>query len=141
MTPAQVAKLRTDMAKVLEAEERAIRERPAIERQVAARRAGNEARVSSKWQTMLDRLGPSERSWPACKGADGELYADAACPPAATLVEINPDYLDRSRPHDLQLIALTTPAHRYHGESDARLAARMAVWNSLDRAALAAMVR
>ena len=33
------------------------------------------------------------------------------------------------------------PAHRYHGEDDAKLASRTQMWKAIDRAALAARVR
>lgn len=86
-------------------------------------------------------LAPAQRAAPACMTQTGELRADAACPASRTLVELNPDYFDRTRPADVQLVILSTPAGRYHGEDDAKLAARTAVWNGLDRAALAARVR
>ena len=86
-------------------------------------------------------LAPDQRTAPACMTPTGELRADTACPPSRTLVELNPEYFDRARPADVQLLVLSTPADRYHGEDDAKFAARTAVWNSLDRAALAARVR
>ena len=55
--------------------------------------------------------------------------------------DFNPAYFDRSRPTDVQLLILGTPAHRYHGEDDAKLASRTQMWKAIDRAALAARVR
>lgn len=86
-------------------------------------------------------LAPAQRSAPACMTQTGELRADAACPPSRTLVDLNPDYFDRARPAEVQLLVLSTPANRYLGEDDAKFAARTAVWSNLDRGALAARVR
>lgn len=92
-------------------------------------------------RAALPALTPAQRTQPACMGAGLEPTPNAACPPDRTLVEINPAYFDRARPTDVQLLVLTTPAHRYHGEDDAKFASRTAIWNALDRAALAARVR
>lgn len=79
---------------------------------------------------------------PACL-VPGTLALSEApgCPDGLTLVELNPDYFDPRRPETIQLLVVSTPKGRTHGESDARLAARRAVWEALDRDALAALVR
>jgi hypothetical protein len=55
-------------------------------------------------------------------------------------VELNPAYFDRQRPSAVQLLVIATPKDRQHGESDAKMAARRAMWAALDRQALGALV-
>ena len=98
-------------------------------------------KAPENWAAKLAALAPAQRGQPACLGARWAFEPNGACDPARTLVEVDPAYFDRSRPADVQLLILTTPSHRYHGESDAELAVRTAVLKALDRAALAARVR
>ena len=105
-----------------------------------ARRDGADI-VVRETETALAALSPAQRLQPACMAAGYDLSASAACPPERTLVEFNPAYFDRSRPTEVQLLTLSTPAHRYHGEDDAKLASRTQMWKAIDRAALAARVR
>lgn len=90
----------------------------------------------------LASLDAVARVQPAC-WAPGRTQLDPTpgCPAGLTLVELNPDYFDTSRPDAVQLLVVDTPEERTHGESDARLAARRAVWDALDIPALAALVQ
>ena len=98
-------------------------------------------KAPENWAAKLAALAPAQRGQPACLGARWAFEPNGACDPARTLVEVDPAYFDRSRPADVQLLILTTPSHRYHGESDAELAVRTALLKALDRSALAARVR
>lgn len=131
--PGQVEQMRASNAKLLADMEAGMRQKVVNSAATRAARSAPSAAVPA--------LGPTQRTQPACMGAGLEPTPNAACPPERTLVEINPAYFDRARPTDVQLLVLTTPAHRYHGEDDAELASRTAVWRALDRAALAAYVR
>lgn len=132
--PGQIEQMRASSVKLLADMETAMRQKVV-----------NSAAAPTTRSAASDRdfaaLTAAQRAQPACMGAGLEPTPNAACPPDRTLVEINPAYFDRSRPTDIQLLILTTPAHRYHGEDDAKLTSRTAMWNALDRAALAARVR
>ena len=90
----------------------------------------------------LAALDPAARELPACF-IPGALALDSTpgCPAGLTLVELNPDYFDTSRPAAIQLLVVETPEARTHGENDMRLAARRAVWNALDIGALQGLVQ
>lgn len=92
--------------------------------------------------TELAALDAVARAQPACwEPGRTTLDPTPGCPTGLTLVELNPDYFDTSRPDAVQLLVVETPEGRTHGENDARLAARRAVWDALDIPALAALVR
>lgn len=127
-----------------------------LEKIAEAQRAGVEGMEQHYRSAAKNNRGPSERqrleaelaslgsarSAPACI-VPGPLTLDATpgCPNGLVLAELNPGYFDMSRPEAVQLLVIDTPKGRTHGENDARLAARMAVWNALDHDALAALVR
>lgn len=100
------------------------------------------AQLPRPWRDLSQRLTPDAAARPACLDRSMlsmELTAD--CDPRLQLWEVNPNYFDSGRMGDIQMIVLRTPQGAYHGESDARLKARQAVWHALDLAALSAMVR
>ena len=98
--------------------------------------------MESQARAQLDALTPAQRAAPACEAnATGELETRPGCPDGRTLVELNPAYFDTGRPGELQLLVISTPKDRTHGENDLRMAARRAMWAALDRQALAALVR
>lgn len=130
----------TDLAKIIEARRVTI---SAVEESLREAAAGDDGpterqRISGE----LAALDPAARERAACF-VPGVLELDTTpgCPAGLTLVELNPDYFDTSRPEVIQLLVVETPEGRTHGESDARLAARRAVWDALDIPALASLVQ
>jgi hypothetical protein len=107
-----------------------------------AERSRAAATMPRPWTDALTRLSPAARAAQACFAANLlTLDPSPACRADRRIWELNPDYFDKLQPASIQLLVLSTPKGRYQGESDVRLAARMAVWRDLDRPALAAMVR
>ncbi|MBY8825049.1 hypothetical protein [Sphingomonas colocasiae] len=95
-----------------------------------------------RWRDLSQRLPAAVADRQACLDETMlslELTDD--CLPLRRVWEVNPDYFDKRAMGDAQLIVLRTPQGRYHGESDARLRAREALWASIDIAAIAALMR
>lgn len=129
-----------DLAKVAEAQRVVVNETEASLRHAARTDRGPSDR--QRLETQLSALDGAARAAPACiQAGTGALDPTSGCPAGLTLVELNPDYFDKSRPEAVQLLVIETPRARTHGESDERLAARRAVWNALDLRALASLVR
>jgi hypothetical protein len=130
--PAALQKLADGMKAGIETTERELRRRAGTSPQ-AGPRAALEARLAA--------LTPAERAAPACEAdTTGEIETRPGCPGGRTLVELNPAYFDPQRPSAVQLLVIATPKDRQHGESDAKMAARRAMWAALDRQALGALV-
>jgi hypothetical protein len=128
-----------DLKKIAEAQEAGVRGAEQAIRHAAERDRGPSER--QRLEAQLASLG-SNRDLPACfLSARGELDFLPGCPNGFVLAELNPAYFDRSRPDTVQLLVVETPEERTHGENDASLAARMAVWKALDHARLAALVQ
>jgi hypothetical protein len=130
--PADLAKMAEAMQVVVDGTEKDLRREAAIDRGPSERQ---------RIEAQLASLADSARAVPACfPSAAGGLDPTPGCPTGFILVELNPAYFDRSRPEAVQLLVVETPEGRTHGENDAKLAARMAVWNALDHTRLAALV-
>ncbi len=128
-----------DLKKVAEAQEAGVRGAEQAIRHSAERDRDPSER--QRLEAQLASIG-SNRDLPACfLSARGELDFQPGCPNGFVLAELNPAYFDRSRPDAVQLLVVETPEERTHGENDASLAARMAVWKALDHARLAALVQ
>lgn len=133
MKPADLAKMAEAMQVVVDGAEKDLRRVAATDRGPSERQ---------RLETQLASLDVAARAAPACfPSASGELDLTAGCPTGYILTELNPAYFDKSRPEAVQLLVIETDEGRTHGESDARLAARMAVWEALDHGKLAALVR
>jgi hypothetical protein len=129
---AAIAKLADGMKAGLDAQEAELR-RAASALTASSPRADLQAKLTS--------LSQAERAAPACESdANGELETRPGCPNGRTLVELNPAYFDQARADEVQLLVISTPRGRTHGESDAKLAARRAMWSALDRQALTALL-
>lgn len=132
LPPDQIARIAQSNRRIIEETEAALRKAAAAPAEPSGKQVA---------ATMLARLGEAERTAPACISMDtGEFDSAAGCPRGFTLVELNPAYFDKSRPDAVQLLVIETPSGRTHGESDAKLAMRRAIWAALDRDALAALV-
>lgn len=132
LPPAQIAQIAAMGRRLVDETEQMLRE-------AAAQSRGPSVREQA--EAALAALLPAERTAPACLSRDtGRFDPALGCPRGFTIVELNPIYFDRSRPDAVQLLVIETPADRTHGESDAKLAMRRAIWDALDRNALAAMV-
>lgn len=135
MSAADLAKLAAGQQAALQGHEDALRRAAEAERAEPSERRRLEA--------VRAALPPAALKAPACllPAAAFDLDPTPGCREGLILVELNPHYFDRTRPEVVQLLVAETPAGRTHGESDARLAARRAVWNALDKAALAKLVK
>lgn len=133
MNPADLAKIAEARAVSIAALEEALRDAAATD-DGPTERQGLSAELAA--------LDQAARESPACF-LPGSLALNSApgCPDGFTLVELNPDYFDTDRPAAIQLLVVETPEGRTHGENDARLAARRAVWDALDIEALAGLVQ
>jgi hypothetical protein len=132
MKPADLANLAEAMQVVVDGTEKDLRREAAINRGPSERQ---------RLEAQLASLSSSARAAPACfPSAAGGLDLTPGCPDGFILAELNPAYFDKSRPDAVQLLVIQTPEERTHGENDARLAARKAVWNALDHGRLAAIV-
>jgi hypothetical protein len=132
LQPDVLAKMSAGLQAIVEDTERDLR-RDAARVQPQSERQRLEAQLAS--------MSTTARAAPACfPSAAGGLDFTPGCPTGFTLMELNPAYFDKNRPEAVQLLVVETPEGRTHGENDARLAARMAVWNALDHAKLAAIV-
>lgn len=109
-----------------------------LQREAGASRGPSERQ---RLEAQLAALPAHLSEAPACFDATGALQPGATCPSARTLVTLNPDYFDHRMPDAVQLLVVETPEGRTHGESDARLTARLAIWTALDLAALERLVQ
>lgn len=132
MSPDLLAKMAAALQVVVDGTERDLRREAARVQLPSARQ---------RLQAQLGSMSAAQLAAPACfPSAAGDLDLTPGCPTGFTLMELNPAYFDKSRPEVVQLLVVKTDDRRTHGENDARLAARMAIWNSLDHAKLAAIV-
>lgn len=132
LKPADLAKMADAMAVVVDSTEKELR-----------RAAKTPAAPSERnaLEAELARLSPAERAAPACIFVSTRRPDTSGhCAESFGLYALNPAYFDTKRPQTVQLIVMETPDGRTHGESDLRLATRRALWQAIDRSAVAAMV-
>lgn len=86
------------------------------------------------------RQDEDDRNVPAC-WQGYEVVPLAGCPLGQRLVELNPSYLDGRRAGEVQFVLIRTAARPEHGEDATAYEGRRRIWDTLDRGALAAMVR
>lgn len=128
-----------DLKKIAEGQEAGVKGAEQAYRHAAQQETGPSER--QRYEAQLAALS-DRRDLPACfLSARGELDLTPGCPNGFVLAELNPAYFDKSRPAAVQLLVVETPEGRTHGENDARLAARMGVWEALDHGKLAALVQ
>ena len=88
---------------------------------------------------------PDQRLMPACLNHEVGFTADflaepnPTCPLDRQVVEIDPTYLDAKRPYVIQMVSLDK-YHEHGMESAQSRTLRAAVWSTLDRDALRAMI-
>lgn len=136
-TAEKLAEMRRAHAEGLDLAERSLRDRLRLQQQADARRAPLDPQ-QEYWLRILPQLRGSSR--PACLDYGGRitmLAPPGACRPEQTVMEINPAYYDVGRPGDVQLLTLVTPER---GDSQSE-PSRMAIWQALDVARLAELVR
>ncbi len=92
-------------------------------------------------QAMLAAMSPADRAAPACMARDGPWIDLQGCATGLQVWEFVPDYYDRKRAGDFQVIVLSSPTNRYHGESEQIYASRRAMLGQLDLNRLAGMIR
>jgi hypothetical protein len=96
-------------------------------------------------RARIESWTPEQRLMPACLDLEVGFTAHflaaptPTCPLARQVVEIDPAYLDARRPHVIQMISLDK-YHEHGMESAQSKTLRAAVWSSLDRDALRAII-
>lgn len=96
-------------------------------------------------RARMESWTPEQRLMPACLNHEVGFTAGFIAEPAPTcpldrqVVEIDPNYLDPDRPYVIQMISLDK-YHEHAMESAESRTLRAAVWSSLDRDALRALI-
>lgn len=90
------------------------------------------------WTARLDALSSLQREAQTCiDPTTGEPSLQADCGSGDLLWEINPDYFDRSRPSDIQLVVVIADPEPYHGEGEAQNAGRREIIREMNLSAFA----
>ncbi|MGH7445585.1 MAG: hypothetical protein ACREKM_11935, partial [Longimicrobiales bacterium] len=91
-------------------------------------------------QAELDALSPAERAAPACIGSPKPNVSNLMdCSDGKTqIVNLNPDFFDRSLPESIiQVLVVTTAGSRHMMESRQRFEIKARIFETLDYAAVA----
>jgi hypothetical protein len=146
-SPEQLAEMRRSMEVVVEQMDRSWSERPAHVAEMAAAIGGGAAEARASLEAVrreLASLSAEQRKQPTCLVLD-EVYTTAGpadCDPALQPVVLNPGYFERAlSPTRAQLILVRTAEKSHSGENREHRELRARVFQTLDYAALAALVR
>jgi hypothetical protein len=137
LPPAQLAEIRANNAKVLEATEQSLIEQVKLAGELDGGAGGTADPRTARLRARLAELGGSDA--PACLSAEmgsEDVDLSGPCPPERQVVELNPGYYDASRPGDVQLLTLATAPSDPITE-----ASRRPIMEALDLDRLQALVR
>ncbi len=147
LSKAELETMRRNLEQVLAQMDETARQQPQLAAEFSAGLEGvaRETRASLEAvRRELAQLLPAERKLPTCLVLD-EVYTTAgpaSCPPELQPVVLNPQYFDRSLPRDrAQLMLVGTRAGTHVTENREHLELRTRVFETLDYATLAALLR